>query len=328
MKTIVKIQIVCIVAFLCGALQQAIGQTSIRLADDEVLVTEDTITVGDIASVESDSNAAAAAINKIDVEVFAESFSEIVITRQQLRIRLMLAGYTISEDELLGPKTVNVRRIRRKDVRRSIEVAIRRQIVEQFGIAPDDLQVSLDPRFKDPIGAAGFSSVTVAPWSRPDLPLGRRSLSLTAATAHGSLTFKAPVSIAVIREIAIASVEIPPGTELSTKNTMAARRPVSTKSNSYLTLDQAIGRTSRSSIGKYGVIQSTRLQVARAPSDVVIARNSLVNVVVQRGPLTVTLRDVKAMTDGKKGDRIQLLNPHTSERMSAKVVDAHTARMF
>lgn len=328
MKTLFQIQLACLVAFICGPPQQAVGQTTIRLSSDEVLVTEGTVTVGDVASVQSDSTVAIATINKIDVEVFEASVDEIVISRQQLRIRLMLAGYVFGEEEFQGPATVTVRLVEHKDVRSSIEDAIRLQVVKQFGIAPIDLQVALDPRFKNPVGDTGFSSISVTPWNRPNLPLGRQSITLTAATASGTSTFKAPVSIAVIRELAIANSEISPGAELSTENIVAARRPVSRASNSYLTLKQAIGRTVRTKIGKYGVIKPNQLQIAREKSDVVIQRNSLVNVIVRRGPLTVTLRDVKAITDGKKGARVELLNPHTSERMSAQVVDEHTARVY
>ena len=328
MKMRFQIQLAFVIACICGLIQQAVGQTTVRLSGDEVLVTEGTITVGDIASVQNDSAASLAAIKKLDVEVFSPAVDEIVISRKQLRIRLMLAGYAVGEEEVQGPATVTVRRVETKDVRKSIEDVVRAQIVRQFGIASGDLQVTLDPQFKNPIGDAGFSSIAVTPWSRPNLPLGKQSLTLTAVTASGVSTFKAPVSIAVIRELAIANAEISPGTELSMENVVAVRRPVSRLSNSYLTLKQAIGRTVRTRIGKYAVVKQNQLQVARAKSNIMIERNSLINVVVQRGPLTVTLRDVKAMTNGKKGGRVELLNPHTNERMSARVVDEHTARVF
>lgn len=328
MNTFFKIQLACVVALISGSLQESVGQTTVRLSDDVVSVSESLVSVGDVAFVKCDSNVLTEAIKKIDVEVFPTAANEIVITRKQIRIRLMLAGYSIGEEEFQGPEKVTVRRVARKDVRRSIEDLIQLQIVEQFGIATDDLQVTLDPRFKVPIGAAGFSSISVSPWIRPDLPLGRHSLTLTASTASGPLTFKAPVSIAVIREMAIANAEISPGTKLTTENIVAVRRPVSRASKIYLTFEQAIGRTAKKRLVKYGIVQSNDLQVARTESEVMIERNSLINVIVQRGPLTVTLRDVKAMTDGKKGHRVQLMNPHTNERMSAQVVDAHTARLF
>jgi flagella basal body P-ring formation protein FlgA len=303
------------------------GQTAIRMASQDVYLAGNTIRIGDVATITCDSTAQAQAISKIDIEVFPDAEDKAVVTRQQLRIRAMLAGHEVTAARMTGPESVIIRRVNRQDIRHSIESAVRNQVVSQFGIAEDDLQVTLDPQFKNPLGTTSFSSLKVAPWGRPDLPLGRQSLTVTAIVANELTTFNASLTIAVMRELAIAEREISSGDKLTAENVVAVRRPVSTRSNSYMTLDQALGKTAKANIEKYGLIQPNRVRIERA-TEVVIKRNSLINVIVKRGPLMVTLRDVKAINDGKQGERVQLVNPHTGERMSAKVVDSNTAHLF
>ena len=308
--------------------RSTLAQISLQMASLETHVVGKTVRVGDIASVTTPSRSKADRINNLDVEVFEAGEKEMSVSREQLRIRMMLAGYKIDADDIHGPPVVKVRQVSQKDFRRSIEDAVRKQVIEQFGIPESDLQITLNPKFKNPIGTAAVSTITISPWNQPNLPLGRQSVSASTSVAGKPITFKAPVLVAVIRELAIANQEISAGDKLTDENVDIVRRPISTRTQNYLTKSQAIGNVANRNIEKYALLQPSRVRIDRSDNGVVIKRNSLINVVARRGKLTVTLRDVKAINDGRIGERVQVLNPNTGQRMSARVVDANTAHLF
>ena len=319
---------VAFIALLLVAERSTVAQVSLQMASLETHVVGKTVRVGDIASVTTPSRSKADRINNLDVEVFKAGEKEMSVSREQLRIRMMLAGYDINASDIHGPSIVKVRQVSQKDLGRSIEEAVRKQVIEQFGIPESDLQVTLDPKFQNPIGAAAVSNIKISPWNQPDLPLGRQSINASTEVAGKTISFKAPVLIAVIRELAIANQDISAGVKLTEDNVDVVRRPISTRTRSYLTKSQAIGNVANRNIEKYALIQPSRIRVDRGKDGIVIKRNSLINVIAKRGKLTVTLRDVKAVTDGRIGERVQVVNPNTGLRMTARVVDANTAHLF
>ena len=95
-----------------------------------------------------------------------------------------------------------------------------------------------------------------------------------------------------------------------------------------MTVQQAMGQVAKNNIEKYGLVTPNLVRITNANDDVIIRRNAMINVVVERNGLSVTLRDAKAMSDGKRGGRIQVQNPNTGERMKALVVNSSTAKIY
>jgi flagella basal body P-ring formation protein FlgA len=304
------------------------AQISLRMSAEPANVVGNTVTVGDVATVRCDSPSTAALIRKIDVEDFSQTQDEFSISKQQVLIRIQLAGYRLKVGDIEGPNAVMAKRLVSVDFKSNIELAIKQQVVSQFGITEEDLQVTVDPKYRSPATLGSFSAISISPWLRPDLPLGRQSVSISATVANQSKTFTVPVTVAVMRELAVASREISAGTKLTSDHVRSVRRPISSKASRYLTLEQTIGHVAKNNIEKYGLITPNLVRITNAGDDVIIKRNSMINVVVERNGIRVTLRDVKAVSDGKQGGRVQVENPNTGEKMSARVVGPFTAKIY
>jgi flagella basal body P-ring formation protein FlgA len=304
------------------------GQVAIQMSDQPTNVIGSTVTLGDIATVRCDNPSIAAKLRKIDVEGFSKGQDSISISRDQVLIRIQLSGYQINTSDVIGADSVMVRRSVARGLRDSIQQAVQQQIVSQYGIAAQDLQVTVDPKYKSSTSIASFSSISVSPWLRPDLPLGRQSVTISATVANQVKNFNVPITVAVMRELAVASREINAGTELTPDDIRPVRRPISSKANRYLTVQQAMGQVAKNNIEKYGLVTPNLVRITNANDDVIIRRNAMINVVVERNGLSVTLRDAKAMSDGKRGGRIQVQNPNTGERMTALVVNSSTAKIY
>lgn len=304
------------------------GQTAIQISDKPTNVIGSTVTLGDIATVQCDAPSIAANLRKIDIEDFSNGEKAILISRNQVLIRLQLAGYKVKATDVMGADSVVVRRSVARGLQSSIQSAIQQQIVSQFGIAEQDLQVTVDPKFRSPATLGSYSSISVSPWLRPDLPLGRQSVSISATVANQIKNFNVPITVAVMRELAVANREISVGTKLTPEDIRSVRRPISSKASRYLTVQQAMGQVTKNNIEKYGLVTPNLVRMTNASDDVIIRRNSMINVVVERNGLSVTLRDAKAMSDGKRGGRIQVQNPNTGERMTALVVNSSTAKIY
>lgn len=304
------------------------AQVTLQMSAEPTHVVGNTVRLGDVATVSCKSSSKAAMLRKIDVEDFSQGQDSIVISKRQILIRVQLAGHRISVDDVRGPDSVVVRRLVSGGFQNNIQRAIQQQIVLQYGIAEQDLQVTVDPKYRNPATVGSFSSIAVSPWLRPDLPLGRQTVSVNATVANQNRSFNVPVTVAVMRELAVASSEITAGMKLTADHIRSVRRPISSKANRYLTVEQAMGQVAKNNIEKYGLIAPNLVRITNSGDDIIIRRNSMVNVVVERNGLRVMLREVKAVSDGKQGGRVQVVNPNTGERMSARVVDPFTAKIY
>jgi flagella basal body P-ring formation protein FlgA len=56
-----------------------------------------------------------------------------------------------------------------------------------------------------------------------------------------------------------------------------------------------------------------------------VKRNAIVNISIRRGPLVITLKDARALENGRAGDYINFVNPKSKETIRARILDATTA---
>jgi flagella basal body P-ring formation protein FlgA len=161
-----------------------------------------------------------------------------------------------------------------------------------------------------------------------ELPLGQKHIAVQLSDTSGQThETRLNVRIALFRELVVASKPIRKGDVMNADNVESVRRAIDSRRVRFASLEQVVGRTSRADIGQYDLIKSSGVQTTVRKTEHAIRKNALINVIVRRGPLEVTLKGARAIDSGNPGDQIALLNPHTREQIVARVIDGSTAEV-
>lgn len=330
MKSDWFILLVAVFTWLCGlAFSEAGAQITVKIRGQEVSVPKATVQLGDIAAITASSPAVEKQLRELDLDSFQGTSNLIRATKEQVRIRLLLAGHDVETSDIVGPSEFVIQRVEQQDTRKIIEQLILNQLSELFTIPHSAIQVSLDSNFKIPNeGYLDFQSLQLEPLGRPEIPLGKNTLpAVVRDTQNRTKALQIPVTIAIFRELAVAKHNIPRGAKLTNENIEAVRRPVTTHTSSYLTVGHAIGKTAKTDISMYELVKPAAVDMNGEKATAILKRNSMAQAVLQQGRLSVMLREVKVLEDGNQGDTIQILNLNNNEKMWARVIDANTVQI-
>ncbi len=318
------------VTFLGGfSGQDLTAQVSVQIRNSELRVAKSTVQLGDIATLSVSSPEVAKTLQNIDVDSFNGNANEIWITKEQIRIRLLLAGFDVAASDISGPEEFKVSRIDQDDTRQIIQTLLNQQLSSQFAIPESAIQVTIDSNFKIANDShMDFRTLKLEPLGRPDIPLGKSTLPTMIRDSQNKFQpMNVPVTVAIYRELAVAKMDIARGTVLTRENLDSVRRPVSTNSTGFLTMAHALGKESNADIATYELIKPNAIKSVVVKQDALIKKNSIVSAVLRSGHLTVTLKKIKALEDANLGDTIQVINMNNNERLFAKVIDTYTVEL-
>lgn len=305
------------------------AQVTVQIRDEQIKVSKATVQLGDIAAITAPNQATEKLLRQLDLDSFQGTSNLFRATKEQVRIRLLLAGHDVDTADIAGPDVFVVQRVDQQDTRQIVEQLVRAQLSQTFTIPESAIQVTLDANFKIANeGYIDFQSLRLEPLGRPDIPLGKVNLSaMVRDTQNKTNGLKIPVTVAIFRELAVAKMNIPRGAKLTEENIEAVRRPVSTASGSFLTVGHVLGKTAKVDIAMYELVKPTAVNLNGEAATKLIKRNSMVPAVLRQGQLSVMLREVKVLEDGDQGDTIEVLNLNNNERMWARVVDANLVEL-
>lgn len=307
--------------------QHCNAQLSIEFTQAEINVSASTVRLADIAKITSPQQGVVESAREIDIDTFEGTKTELRVTKEQVRIRMILAGFRASELNLSGPDKIQVVRVNARDPRPSLESALTQELSAHFSIPADDLHVRLDASFKQNGREYNWSTLRMEPLESPELPLGRQTFPVQVSTRFDETrSVEIPAVVAVYRDLAVAKTDIPRGTRLSESNIESVRRPVATRAIGYTSIGNAMGKEAQTDIEQYSLIKPTSLRQQAKPVSLV-RRNSFVRVVIRSGSLVAQIPNAKVLTDGNPGDQVQVINPFNQERMVARVVDGFTVEI-
>ena len=323
-KHLLPIRMIAIALLLGSFSQPAIGQTEIRLAQHEIRCFAETVKLKHIARISSGNARIASEIEELDIDQFATGQSSIVVSKEQIRIRLALSGIDESRIRVSGPESLTVVAAKPKSQRELVARVISERIAGRFHIPVDDIQVIIDSKFQlDDSSGLDVATLRLEHDITNEIPLGRQTIGVSAVDTKGQgHSMRIPVSIAVIRDLVVANKNISKGQLFSPTDVESVRRPVMRRNVRFASFEQVVGTEAQSDIQQYEIIKSNVIRKPRAVSSFAVKRNSHVTITARRGSLSVVLKDAKALENGKIGDRITLINPDTKERIVGKVIDA------
>jgi flagella basal body P-ring formation protein FlgA len=246
------------------------------------------------------------------------------VSRRQVQIRLLLAGFTPSEFDLAGPEHVTVTRFEAIFPDERFADAIRTALASQFRLDPRDLDVRVvQPVTPRPhMNGVSLESVSLNPVLPMALPLGRTRIQVEiVAERQSQQQVGVTVEVALYQTAAAAARLIPAGEALTQDNVVSQRIRV-VGPTPFASPADVVGRTAARMLRPGEVIRPHDAQSGgqAEESPILIRPAETVRIVARKGRLTVTLSAAEALQSGRLGETIRVRNPDSKRTITARVV--------
>lgn len=294
----------------------------ITLKPSPVTIYQPLITVADVADIATIDPVLRTRINGLDLELLEEERSSIEITRSQVELRIRLSIDAAIRVHFRGPLKTLVHRSFVAAPEDVIKQSIIRAISSQFGLAVNDIHISLLDENRSPTAWIDLASsiertLVVLPTT---LPLGRTRVQMIyQGVQGGDKSMEVECRVTLMKELLVAQRHIAAGTILSDKDFQVVKRPLEDHLLRPANLEQAVGLTARTAIPIHAVIQVSDISTAAAGP--LVRRNDLVDVLISRGGLKMRLKNARVLTPGAAGDTVQVVNPESKKTLTAAVVN-------
>ena len=323
--------ILTLVAFYCvwasPDLLIADNPVQINIRSSEVGVSKRVITVGDLADVSEGTQRLRNQISELDIDSISKNSSRTTVSVKQIEVRLMLAGIATTDFEVSGPDTINVRLTTSEDLQQKIELDVQNELATQFGLKASDVQVQLlDKRklrsIQKSIDTSNFTTMVVFPVK---LPIGEKTIQVDFVDNIGNrVNSRLAMRILVVKEVLVTKNRIPRGTVITADYVQRIRRPIADDSVQPADASHCLGCVAKTDIPQHEVLATSYLTKPTEQQQMLVKRNDFVDVVIERGPITIRLKNAKVLSPGSAGDVVQVLNTSTNKPLTAIVRDKQT----
>ena len=300
----------------------------LRLKDDPT-VTSYRIRVDDLATISGGSEALRARIGHLDLIDLPESASSVVVKREQVCIRLRLAGVKRDDFRVEGPQRVTVRRKENRLEEQEIITAAQNALLQRLPWKKEELDIQLaQPLGKLPLLAVSHEEVRLEPEMHVvGIPLGRSRVDVLIYE-RGQQRQSVPVQFTtkLVQTIAVASRRIAAGELLNEQNLRFETRSLERLDNYLTTGASIVGKRALVALAPGTLIVATDVEVA-TPEDVVLVKNrDVVRLLARVGPLQVTTTG-QALQDGRAGQLIGVLNLDSKKTVFGRVMGRSTVKV-
>lgn len=293
-----------------------------------VACTHRTIRVSDVAELTGGNPLVRQQLAALDLDEFTADRTTISVAADLIRYRAVLAGIEQKQFQILGNET-KVQFSAPIDADKVIEQQLVQQLTETFQIPADAIELQLTTSLNETLQNAGLdlSTLTVSARFPAELPLGTRTIELQLTDGNGRIRqSSAALKIAVYRDLVMVKQNVSRGELLVEEKIERVRRPIDNSQIAFASFDQTVGKQASHDIQQFSLVKAQYVRDAdRSVTPFDVTRNSVMTIVVQRGALSVTLKDARANDNGRIGDYLNFINPKSGETIRAKVIDGHTA---
>ncbi len=269
-------------------------------------------------------------LSALDIDEFPIDQQSLEVSAEQIRFRLLLAGWKDTEFRLLGERTL-LERVSAGDLKQQIEQGIRQDILQTYQLHQDAVDIRLLSSIETTLQRLDFDFSTLSSSvSLPtQLPLGRRHLRV-AFQDGGGKHYQTSLSVEITRyeEVVRLTSNVPAGTTLDESLLQRVRRPVNSNEVQFASFESVIGKEVQRDMKQFDLLQASAVKTPRSnPSrgHYDVRKNDLISLIARRGTLSVKLRGVRSNQNGRIGELIELIHPESKKLIYATLVDGQTA---
>ena len=159
----------------------------------------------------------------------------------------------------------------------------------------------------------------------PQLPIGTSLIDVEFVDKRGRpFLVKLETQVIVLVEVALAKQAIKRGAVVQAGMIQSVMRPMLQRGK-FASVDDLAGGVAAKNIARYEVILADSVAEARANSRPTVNRNDMLDVIVRLGQNEIRLKNAKAMSSGKVGETISVLNTRSNKQLSVTVVNRNLA---
>lgn len=320
--------------FAAGLLQCAVlhaddvGEVQIIINEGSQSVAKKSVLISDIAEITGGIRKHREEIGKLDIDSLEPDSASRQITRRQVELRILLAGHQQDDFAVSGPSKVSVQYRSHAELRGGLETLCATEIARQFGLESDSVRVRFlnedQVRVAESKMVATQYSATVV--LEPQLPIGRTNIHVEFLQSGGNRFLEQfDAQVILTRRVALAAASIPKGTTIVENMLRIIERPIVAKAD-FADVEQVIGRVAQRPLPKNTVVLNRDLAdkntLRQKP---LIQRNDLLDVIIRVGRGEVRLKNAQALSAGKEGETIIVLNTRSNKRLNATVIDRNLA---
>jgi flagella basal body P-ring formation protein FlgA len=313
-----------VTAALCLLAQAVRAEPLTITLPAEASVRDRHVRLADVVRITGGQPAEAAAMAQTDLLLLEDPAQETVVSRERIRVRVLLAGWDHVPLVFTGAESVKITLEETPawtDIR--IEEAIRGMLAEAMHVPQDDLQVRLTEPFLESLP----SSVSPGPAFRPD-PVPPHRLTLGRAAVHvrlwqgEQLVGSKLTTCTVLRRfrVPVAAAALPRLHPLSAEDVTLEDRFL-TEPPGDVEPRLLEGRLLRQALSPGEVVTARGLTPATArPVQAAVRPRDQVQVVARSGSVRVTLQSAEALQSGSVGDVIRVRNVSSNNVVSGTVL--------
>ena len=269
-------------------------------------------------------------LSVLDIDDFPANQQSMEVSAEQVRFRLLLAGWKDTEFRILGERTL-LERVAAEDLKQQIEQGILQDVLQTYQLQQDAVDIRLLSSIETTLQRLDFdfSTLSLSVSLPTQLPLGRRHLRV-AFQDGGGKHYQTSLSIEITRyeEVVRLTSNVPAGTTLDESLLQRVRRPVNSNDVQFASFESVIGKEVQRDMKQFDLLQATAVQAPRTNQGrghYDVRKNDLVSLIGRRGTLSVKLRGVRANQNGRIGEMIELIHPESKKLIYATLIDAQTA---
>ena len=308
------------------ALNTGVGQNlSISIKADHLTIPSRVVTVGDIADVTSRDRRVVSKIAELDLDEFDRAGSAISISRNQIKVRAMLAGIGPDNLTVSGPDECTVNYLSVQDLASKVSEYVRQELTKQFGLEEGKITVHLiDNERLLKSGVTAINQPFVVFSSK--LPLGENQLQITFKKNSGSqVTLALKFRITYRKQVLVCQKNIQRGQLIQQSDLRSVERDIESIQEWPVGLEECVGKPASKQISMHEVVLASHVEFqGNRNGRNLISRNDTVDAIFVKGPITFRLRNAKVLSPGNIGDSIQIRNPETNATVSGIIQDRST----
>ncbi|WP_230264687.1 flagellar basal body P-ring formation chaperone FlgA [Stieleria sp. JC731] len=305
-------------------------RVTLRVKEGQSGVTDRTVHIGDIATLEGGSTTDRRLMSQLDLDSVVDG-QPCLISQRQINTRLLLAGFSRQDFQIIGPAVAQAISTSPDHQSKMITNILAAQLGSQFGIDAKRISIRLDnaTQVDSFINQFDISSDAIKLAPRNDFPIGRTRLQMQCAQ-KSSTQSRLPhqvwldVTVGLSMRVAVASEPVTRGATITDQMIQVVERTISSRAD-YVDADSVAGKTASRYVPPGTILLASHLIASRQSSTPVVKRNDVIDVVIRAGAGEIRLKNARAMEPGHPGDTIEILNPKSGKRFNAEVVSANLA---
>lgn len=278
--------------------------------------------VADIARVSGGDLVTRRKIAKLDMAEFDSVDSLKRLTRRQVELRILLAGFPKDSFRLEGAKTVLLQVSNVSSPESRVLDFLKPEIASRLGVPPGDINLRLAKPIPQNTDQYFRPSYTLEHALPDNVKVGSLNTRIRIRDQDRLIrNVSISLDVQLYRDVFVSQRDLEPGTVLSEVDVVQERRLVSDRE--IYASQSVVGKRLRRRIAKGAIVATLDLdRPATVKREFVIQSRDIIEIVARGSGLQARISGAMALQRGSMGDSIRVKNPSSGRILNAKVVSS------